>query len=587
MCVPSELDAWLAPPSIVVAEEAIGAEYDDEGQGDVAELARAMYASMAWFQAHTEHVVRTRVDARATLARSIATGEAAPKKKSMGAVPVAQMPGTERLEAIRASFAFFTERLQDFQRDFRQEIFHAALPKIYGRADWAAHSRAILEYWNVPKWHQIAALVTARQNGKSTTLSEVLAAIAAHAPGLKIIVCSTGERASTLLKAGILKYLAQVPRARVKVSGEEILVTVVDKHGNTFVNVIKCLPDNVKTLRGQQADMVILEEAGHISSRTLLEFALQLLPVDNCVVLAITSPGPRGAFKELLDLEVTPGEPAIKKLVISSMCLECAKTRQKVCPHVPDRTPYWKKTGRGSEILNALMAQREGDTYRREALGIDTDSGSVPAFPTAVIKALAVAPRYTFEELESPELAFLAWDMSAGGKESDEAFAVCTFVKVGESYQMVVCVLLLSFFHRSSLKQGIVVGASSSVPVGIPVGGIPQATKTATDCTRCAGLAQRRCVSSSSPARCAPRGVKASRLRSTENAISVSTSVRQPRLRCTMCSCTAGICCIACSMWYRSAMRASVRSSSDSALRRRSTSRERSARSSVGTPISA
>lgn len=127
--------------------------------------------------------------------------------------------GDARLRDIQCLLDNMGEQRSTTQRLWHWHMTNACLPHIYGKKEWPQASYRVMRQRGLVKLKQIVLIMTFRRAGKTTCMAQLLAALLLHIPGFKIVVISTGDRASSKLKALVVSYLFRLPRGRRRVCG--------------------------------------------------------------------------------------------------------------------------------------------------------------------------------------------------------------------------------------------------------------------------------------------------------------------------------------------------------------------------------
>jgi len=355
-------------------------------------------------------------------------------------VDVAKMPGTARMMAVRSLFPLMQVRLARFQRVAMKAMLESTVQHQYG-SDYDLHGAAIREFWGIEDEYAAMAFITSRQMGKSMIMSMLIAGILLTAPGITQLICSTNQRASDLLRNGILLQLGLI-QARTRSNftfhtrGEEIIVTHTDDTGVTYTNTIRCLPDNARTMRGLRAHIVWLEEAYFISDDTMNLFVLPLFRVNRCSIVAISTPGSRHAvLGEMLKVRVD-GRPMMKLVQVASMCDNCVRDRKTKCPHKLDETPPWHQVSAGQSFLTALLGNGMNGVFGAEMVGSMVSGTSSYCFESELLDLLVARKRYTFPYNTLPDYIFIGLDPASS--RSNSALAAVAFMPDRDGYTLVV-----------------------------------------------------------------------------------------------------------------------------------------------------
>lgn len=109
--------------------------------------------------------------------------------------------GDERLRRVQEMLdAFWVER-HDTQKLWHWHIIAACLPHIYKR-DWSRARNRVLKSMGIDRLRSEVLVMTSRRAGKTWSIAMFVASVLLCVPGLRVVVISTGGRASgKLMKA--------------------------------------------------------------------------------------------------------------------------------------------------------------------------------------------------------------------------------------------------------------------------------------------------------------------------------------------------------------------------------------------------
>lgn len=181
-------------------------------------------------------------------------------------------------------------------------------------------------------------------------------------------------------------------------------------------------------MRGQGANILILEEAAYIKESVFHEVVLPLIGVNNVAVLGISTPDNEfNYYSELVNMKkkTRPGDPnsddtsegVFHVLEFGLHCEDCAKRRIK-CLHKDIELPEWKSRKR-QELTEELMSSNMA-RMQRELQGMIIGS-SVFCF-NEYSRAMFDAQPYRFEN--KPPVLHLGIDPSGGGEGSDYSYVL-------------------------------------------------------------------------------------------------------------------------------------------------------------------
>ena len=228
--------------------------------------------------------------------------------------------------------------------------------------------------------------ITNRQQGKTSTLSRFLAAVAVACPlgGLIFTVYSTSlDRSVELIKAA-KQYIfwldsdGRHPDFNFSVvrNNERMFALELPKYN--VVNQCWARPKNPESCRGDAPRAAIFDEVAFIGKKLWTDFAFPLLQVKGRVfTLATTPPAPSSWFSQFVDQikERNKENDYFFNLINHSLsCAECLEAGEAVdCCHNLMYVPPWKSLLTLNQMLN-LASDKEA--YQMEVYGILAAGGS-------------------------------------------------------------------------------------------------------------------------------------------------------------------------------------------------------------------
>lgn len=133
--------------------------------------------------------------------------------------------GDRKLAKIR----YWLSNLGEYTRSADQIVFHynfliACLPHIYKGKEWNENGARVMQEFNIDRIPYEVLAQTPRRFGKTYAVAMFVAVLALVCPGIKIVIFSTGSRASQAMLATITKFINLMPggaERRVKKGSEE------------------------------------------------------------------------------------------------------------------------------------------------------------------------------------------------------------------------------------------------------------------------------------------------------------------------------------------------------------------------------
>jgi len=343
------------------------------------------------------------------------------KETSATAVDVTTLKGYHVYKQMMDVFDLFKFERVSFQEKFVQRTFNAMLPLIFAEdGEWNLYQTAIREFYEVRTHRSILAIACGRQMGKTTIVSAILAATALFCRGLNVMVIRLGERQSMVLKNAWMNAInaVEVEYGKGYILRDNSETSIVSRsRGKTpgDSNQFKFIPSTSRGGRGQQAHLVVIDEAAFIKPSVYAELLLPLMGVDGCVtVLMSTPPKEAGFFTELLvKRDSITNEPIADVLKVELACEICRARKLATCPHTEFETPSWQANSTKKRQISELYDGNANDRDRELSGVVVMDSA--PAFRPELIDAL-LTPRAIYNFRTSPPDALvLSIDPSGGG----------------------------------------------------------------------------------------------------------------------------------------------------------------------------
>lgn len=164
-------------------------------------------------------------------------------------------------------------------------------------------------------------------------------------------------------------------------------------------------------LRGETADICVLEEAAFIPAPVVGKIIAPLLGVKNTVVIGISTPASDGNYySALLTKKKKDGSNVFRTIPIGLACQECVEIGKALtCPHKGDELPDWKPPDR-QDIQKALMSDEQ---FKAETLGLIPGRADV-AFERSDIAAMLKRPEQDVYA-KGGTYVYIACDPTGGG----------------------------------------------------------------------------------------------------------------------------------------------------------------------------
>jgi hypothetical protein len=308
-----------------------------------------------------------------------------------------------------------------YQVEAHRSMIKTIIPMVYGD-DIDRYREAIIKYWGFENIRTRIAIMWPRRHGKTWTVASMGASMAYTVRGKRMVILSTGERASNMMSEHLMKFFLQLPGASdmiAKRTNEHIIISANRDPDDPEAFHIYSLPSSPTKTRGISADLLIFEEASFISEKMFTDIALPLDSMIRTAIMAISSPPTDlyNYFYKFFDMKTDEGNTLYDTFRIVSMCDSCIEQKKAECPHVVDfERPHWKSLEKEKAVKKQY---RDAASLRREIYGV-MESNEMSVFRKPDIEAWEKGPTYTFER--SPDYLFIAIDPSGGGSGSDTAW---------------------------------------------------------------------------------------------------------------------------------------------------------------------
>jgi hypothetical protein len=186
-------------------------------------------------------------------------------------------------------------------------------------------------------------------------------------------------------------------------------------------------------LRGQSADIIILEEAAFIDKKMFQVVVAPLMGVNDTVVVAISSPSNSGNYySELIEMADDDGTPFFKVVRVEGACEECKKAgRELECHHMAHILPPWKSQARLDRLMRYYKGKDDEELFKMENQGTIGRMGNL-CFNKGYIDALRNEPLHMITQVQTA--IHVAFDPHGGGRQSDSAMIAMVY---DQGYQVV------------------------------------------------------------------------------------------------------------------------------------------------------
>ena len=277
-----------------------------------------------------------------------------------------------------------------------RRLVYSHLPIIVGRAAYEREKAALGALVNSPDPCQNVVWVTNRQQGKTTTLAKLVAALIVLAPvnGSLICIYSTNlSRSTEVLKLAkqYIHYLGE-DGPEIRINNDRSL-EVKTKDG--YIHTATARPRNPDSCRGDAPASAIFDEIAFVLPDFWYQFAFPLLQVRDRVFTCATTPPSFGSFFSDFIADVTTananGDFFFRLINHGLVCPECeAAGMPQECAHRLHRLPPWKSIFKIKK-MKALVPEHRREEFEQEVYGVlRTQTGSY--IPAPLVTAFEMRP---------------------------------------------------------------------------------------------------------------------------------------------------------------------------------------------------
>lgn len=178
------------------------------------------------------------------------------------------------------------------------------------------------------------------------------------------------------------------------------------------------------SLRGTNAEMILVDEAAFIPLEMFYEVIVPLIGMDKSVLIMISTPvDSYNLFTKLMTLDdPRDGHRLFLTVDFEMACARCKRRgRPQRCTHRLKYLPPWKSQDK-QDIINLIMADQQ-TVLARETFGVVSDEGG-SFIPPHAIKHWFDAPRQTPDAGEQAEAIVVAVDPNAAGSGNCSEMAI-------------------------------------------------------------------------------------------------------------------------------------------------------------------
>jgi len=380
-------------------------------QGLVGEcVCRVSEAARGWKAEYTRaHGVRPFTDC---------TGD--DEEEGLGAAPSA---GAARLQEVRATLDLF---LTDGEaRSLDQKRFHDAMlvscaELILGKVEFQRERPGLLQQLGRATYPFGTLILCPRRWGKSTSVACFCAALLYLCGRVRLLIMATQIKSAALLMKSSLAYFMQLPGAGERIIENNAFRLVVQGRGvrgsraqalrTASVNSITACAPTESSVRGESANLILVDEAAFVSPHVMAVLA-PLLTVAGTSIICISTPaGSENWYTRLFlpPAEGPTGGPSAEDMFlrfhVDLLCQACRQSgaAPEKCHHNAHLAPAWLPAS-SQQRAGAFMPG--GQLFAQELLGNIVTGGAGLLDSAAVARLLR--PLLAAEEAHARAVAAL------------------------------------------------------------------------------------------------------------------------------------------------------------------------------------
>ena len=336
-------------------------------------------------------------------------------------IDVTSFLGYRRFQTLLARYDSLGLYPMPMQLKIRDQVFKRLGAHMY-REDWANY-RDVIERFHRSAGIEMAYFAVApRRQGKTTAMAAIMASLIATLPRFKILVASVGMRASLVLRGEFMDCLRALMgptwREHLLIDNQEHVEFSISKGVSPDRSKIVFLPASSTGGRGQDADLLVVDEFAFVSPSFWKGTLIPIASADATVVVGITTPPTQPGFMmTLLGSKDSRGVPLFPVEHFRTVCDPCSKKGLLECPCVQDITAPWRIDPTRKDLTRRLYGGDQNAQERELAGRMVNDQP--PVFDPDLITQLARAPRVPLSPEVTQVLFFI--DPSGGGTGSRTA----------------------------------------------------------------------------------------------------------------------------------------------------------------------
>lgn len=305
------------------------------------------------------------------------------------------------------------------QMQMHDEMIAAILPRIYGD-DLSTNIDRLLQKLHRTEIRQEVLIVAQRRLGKSFGTAIFATSCLVAIPNIRIAVLGTtrdSARRIIQIVHNLVEHHAQARDMMIRPTSVDKVRLRSSTQGD--VRVLESYAGKSRSVRGFDADIIIVDEAAYIEPGLFYEGILPVCAQGKTSLICLSTPGGRDNFYSAILTAKARDTDDCKETVFYGMriggyCDACAASGDPVqrilCSHVSAELPPWLSAVKQQRFQTLYKGQEH--IFKREFLGLISDEGSGLIRPE-FIDAMMNRPRNIGPH--SP-IVFVGIDPSGGGK---------------------------------------------------------------------------------------------------------------------------------------------------------------------------
>lgn len=268
-----------------------------------------------------------------------------------------------------------TERVPQERYPMQKEVHDIALGSVmniaFGEEGTALVASRYRRMFNIKPKKIVFGVIASRQCGKTYSISVLAMALMMAVPGITIAVVSTKLDVSKFVLINIKNFIAayeQKYKVRILLDSDSEAKIKFSANKST----IKAMAGNPDSNRGDQSNMIIVDETQSTERRMLSQFVFPLLVRPNRVTCLMGTPSkdPSNHFTLIINARGVNG-PMVDILVMALICPECQKKGVKTaCEHRQPLAAAEANATRRASVGSLIAVIADEETVQAEMSGI-------------------------------------------------------------------------------------------------------------------------------------------------------------------------------------------------------------------------